>query len=154
MREWLAQIYLSALTYEAMRSRVGLADADARIREGRASISLQDVLGLLFQSQIVEEQENTGAPCFSTSSDRNWTSASEIRPYSKSCTVSAPRFGNRSGPIGSHGFKGCIPLHPSGGVASFGNRPLPRDRPRGPVGRLGPWSGARRASGGLTPGCG
>lgn len=62
MREWLAQIYLSALTYEAMRCGVGLADAGTRIREGRASISLQDVLGLLFQSQIVEEQEDAGAP--------------------------------------------------------------------------------------------
>ena len=60
MREWLAQIYLSALTYEAMHCQVGLADAGARIREGRASISLQDVLGLLFQSQIVEEQASAG----------------------------------------------------------------------------------------------
>lgn len=56
MREWLAQIYLSALTYEAMRCEVGLAEAGARIREGRASISLPDVLGQLFQSQVVEEQ--------------------------------------------------------------------------------------------------
>lgn len=55
MREWLAQIYLSALTYEAMRCQIGLAEADARIREDRASISLPDVLGLLFQSQVVEE---------------------------------------------------------------------------------------------------
>jgi len=60
MREWLAQIYLSALTYEAMQCKVGLADAGTRVREGRASISLQDVLGLLFQSQIVEEQEGNG----------------------------------------------------------------------------------------------
>ncbi len=61
MREWLAQIYLSALTYDAMRCGVGLADAGARIREGRATLSLQDVLGLLFQSQIVEEREDAGA---------------------------------------------------------------------------------------------
>lgn len=61
MREWLAQIYLSALTYEAIRCQVGLSDAGARIREGRASISLQDVLCLLFQSQIVEEREDAGA---------------------------------------------------------------------------------------------
>lgn len=62
MREWLAQIYLSALTYEAMRCGVGLADAGTRIREGQASISLQDVLSLLFQSQIVEEREDAGTP--------------------------------------------------------------------------------------------
>lgn len=62
MREWLAQIYLSALTYEAMSCGVGLADAGTRIRGGWASISLQDVLGLLFQSQIVEEREDSGSP--------------------------------------------------------------------------------------------
>jgi hypothetical protein len=61
MREWLAQIYLSALTYEAMHCQVGLAEADARIREDRASISLQDVLGLLFQSQMVEERGDAEA---------------------------------------------------------------------------------------------
>lgn len=55
MREWLAQIYLSALTYEAMHCQVGLAEAGARIRKDQASISLPDVLGLLFQSQIVAE---------------------------------------------------------------------------------------------------
>lgn len=61
MREWLAQIYLSALTYEAMHCQVGLAEAGARIREDRASISLSDVLSLLFQSQVVEEQGNVEA---------------------------------------------------------------------------------------------
>jgi hypothetical protein len=55
MREWLAQIYLSALTYEAMHCQIALEDAGARIQDGRASISLSDVLGLLFQSQEVEE---------------------------------------------------------------------------------------------------
>jgi hypothetical protein len=61
MREWLAQIYLSALTYEAMHCQVGLAEAGARIREDRASISLPDVLSLLFQSHVVEEQGNVEA---------------------------------------------------------------------------------------------
>lgn len=61
MREWLAQIYLSALTYEAMHCQVGLAEASARIREDRASISLPDVLGLLFQSQVVEERGDAEA---------------------------------------------------------------------------------------------
>ena len=60
MREWLAQIYLSALTYVAIQQQVGLEEADAAIRAGRAMITLQDVLNLLFQSQIVEAQENDG----------------------------------------------------------------------------------------------
>jgi hypothetical protein len=58
MREWLAQIYLSALTYDAVHRQVSLAEADAAIRAGTASISLQDVLHLLFQSQVVEAQDN------------------------------------------------------------------------------------------------
>ena len=62
MRQWLAQIYLSALTYEAMRSQLGLADAGSLLKEDRGSISLQDVLGLLFQSQIFEEQESSETP--------------------------------------------------------------------------------------------
>lgn len=65
MREWLAQIYLSALTYEAMHRQIGLAEADTSIRQGKASISLSDVLSLLFQSQVVEVQgddETVGSP--------------------------------------------------------------------------------------------
>jgi hypothetical protein len=60
MREWLAQIYLSALTFVAVQQQVGLEVADAAIRSGQAAITLQDVLNLLFQSQIVEAQENEG----------------------------------------------------------------------------------------------
>ncbi|WP_420995169.1 protein DpdJ [Cupriavidus sp. 30B13] len=56
IREWLAQIYLSALTFEAIHRQIGLAEADASIRLGQASISLPDVLSLLFQSQVVEVQ--------------------------------------------------------------------------------------------------
>ncbi|TAF37200.1 MAG: hypothetical protein EAZ66_07280, partial [Alphaproteobacteria bacterium] len=59
MRQWLAQIYLSALTYEAMSSQLELSEAGILFREGRASISLQEVLGLLFQSQIFEDQEGS-----------------------------------------------------------------------------------------------
>ena len=59
LREWLAQVYLSGLTYEAMRFQIGLAEADNRIQAGKASISLIDVLGLLFQSQIVDEPDDT-----------------------------------------------------------------------------------------------
>lgn len=65
MREWLAQIYLSALTYEAMHKKIDLAEAGACIRDGLASISLSDVLSLLFQSQMVEVQgddEASGSP--------------------------------------------------------------------------------------------
>lgn len=65
LREWLAHIYLSAITYEAIYRQIGLREADACIRQGTASISLLDVLTLLFQSQVVEVQgdvEASGGP--------------------------------------------------------------------------------------------
>lgn len=65
MREWLAHIYLSALTFEAIVRQISLAEADASIRYGQASISLPDVLSLLFQSQVVEvhgDDMTTGSP--------------------------------------------------------------------------------------------
>lgn len=61
MREWLAHIYLSALTYEAMCHKIELVDAAASIQEGKASISLLEVLGLLFQSDIIEVQGDDNA---------------------------------------------------------------------------------------------
>ncbi|MEX2151090.1 MAG: hypothetical protein WD793_12825 [Steroidobacteraceae bacterium] len=54
MREWLAQILLSALTYEAVQHQVDLSTAAAAIRRGTSSIRLQDVLLTLFQSQVIE----------------------------------------------------------------------------------------------------
>lgn len=65
MREWLAQIYISALTYEAMSSDVSLSEAAASIEQGRARLALSDVLTLLFQSKVVEAQgddEAEGGP--------------------------------------------------------------------------------------------
>ncbi len=57
IREWLAQIYLSALTFVSVAQKIGLEAADASIRAGKANITLNDVLHLLFQSQIIEEQD-------------------------------------------------------------------------------------------------
>lgn len=54
MREWLAHILLSALTYEAIRAQTDLRAASESLRAGQASIRLQDVLSALFQSQIIE----------------------------------------------------------------------------------------------------
>jgi hypothetical protein len=58
MREWLAQIYLSALTFVAIHETNSLVAADTSIRNGHAPISLKDVLNLLFQSHIVEAKDN------------------------------------------------------------------------------------------------
>ncbi|TAK84801.1 MAG: DEAD/DEAH box helicase [Betaproteobacteria bacterium] len=57
MREWLAQVFLSALTYEAISQRVSLAKAAEALAGGRASITLDQVLSLLFQSDLVDQPE-------------------------------------------------------------------------------------------------
>ena len=53
-REWLAHIYLSALTYEAIQKQCELQAAARSIVNGTATMGLRDVLGALFQSQTVE----------------------------------------------------------------------------------------------------
>jgi hypothetical protein len=57
MREWLAQVLLSALTYEAIQQQTDLQSASNALREGSASIGIQDVLTTLFESQIVEADD-------------------------------------------------------------------------------------------------
>jgi superfamily II DNA or RNA helicase len=51
LREWLAHVFMSALTYEAIQTTTSLESAAHRITSGEASISLATVLDVLFQSQ-------------------------------------------------------------------------------------------------------
>ena len=57
IREWLAQILLSALTYEAIRQQTDLCTAAEALRQQQASIRLEDVLATLFQLQIVQSDD-------------------------------------------------------------------------------------------------
>lgn len=57
IREWLGQILLSALTYEAIHQQTDLRVAAEAFRQNRASIRLQDVLTTLFQSQVVQSDD-------------------------------------------------------------------------------------------------
>lgn len=59
MREWLAQIYLSAVTFESIERGCDIEESATALAEGRASITLTDVLHLLFQSQVVEAQSDS-----------------------------------------------------------------------------------------------
>ena len=61
MREWLAQVFLSSLTYESIAKNVSLKCAADAIATGTASVSLLQVLGILFQSNIVELDEEATA---------------------------------------------------------------------------------------------
>jgi hypothetical protein len=54
LREWLSQVFLSAITYEAIQQRTDLRTASEAVRKDTASIRLQNVLSALFQSQIIE----------------------------------------------------------------------------------------------------
>lgn len=56
MREWLAQIFLSAVSFDAIDRNTNLESAAQRLIAGRASISLLDVLRFLFHSNLVEAQ--------------------------------------------------------------------------------------------------
>jgi hypothetical protein len=54
LREWLAEIFLTAITYEAMRSGADLPTAASKVSAGISGINLSSVLAALFQSNIFE----------------------------------------------------------------------------------------------------
>ena len=58
MRRWLAEVFLSALAFEAIQGNVDLASAAKSIISGSASIILSEVLVILFQSQSADAQED------------------------------------------------------------------------------------------------
>ena len=52
IRKWLAEIFLSALSFEAVQLQVSLEEAAQLIIDGKSTISLNEVLEMLFQSQV------------------------------------------------------------------------------------------------------
>jgi hypothetical protein len=62
LREWLAHIFLSALTFEAIQSEMSLEAATQRVVSGQAELSLFRVLDVLFQSQAHYPSDETEAP--------------------------------------------------------------------------------------------
>jgi hypothetical protein len=62
MRKWLAEVFMSAITFEAIQVNVDLETAAKSIVSGSASINLSEVLLILFQSQATEAQENVELP--------------------------------------------------------------------------------------------
>lgn len=57
MRKWLAEVFISAITFEAIQGNVDLESAAASIVSGSASINLSEVLVIIFQSQAADGQE-------------------------------------------------------------------------------------------------
>jgi hypothetical protein len=60
--EWLAQIYLSALTATALELKASLADAQARLSHASVSSQLAQVLEVIFQTLPVDENANDDDP--------------------------------------------------------------------------------------------
>ena len=49
-RDWLADIYLAAITHEAVTKEIGLSEAATALEEGKASLPLDEVLSVVFQT--------------------------------------------------------------------------------------------------------
>lgn len=57
MRKWLAEVFISAITFEAIQKNVDLKSAATSIVSGSGSINLSEVLVIIFQSQAADIQE-------------------------------------------------------------------------------------------------
>jgi hypothetical protein len=53
-RDWLAQIYMSALVSQALKQEVSLEKASERLRIGSTELGLLEVLEIIFQSNILD----------------------------------------------------------------------------------------------------
>jgi len=54
MRDWLAQVFLAAITYESIQATINLPSAAERVRSDKASVGLSQALEILFQSQAMD----------------------------------------------------------------------------------------------------
>ncbi|MER8972421.1 MULTISPECIES: protein DpdJ [unclassified Mesorhizobium] len=59
-REWLAHLLLAAISNEAIAKTIGLEEAADNLEQGRAELSLDQTLSILFQSPIVDDPTGQG----------------------------------------------------------------------------------------------
>ncbi|WP_224705151.1 protein DpdJ [Devosia aquimaris] len=59
-REWLAHLLLAAISNEAIAKAIGLEEAADNLAQGRAELSLDQTLSILFQSPIVDDPTGQG----------------------------------------------------------------------------------------------
>jgi len=62
LREWLAHVFISALTFEAIQTNASLEAAAQRVATEKAELSLSSVLDVLFQSQAYYPSDEAEAP--------------------------------------------------------------------------------------------
>jgi hypothetical protein len=60
LREWLAQLLLTALSTEAISKGISLEQAAENLRDGQASLDLSQTLNILFQSPMVDAANGVG----------------------------------------------------------------------------------------------
>ena len=60
LRKWLAEVFLSAVTYEAIQSTSDFKTAATSVINGSSIIKLSDVLEMLFQSQVFSDVQLEG----------------------------------------------------------------------------------------------
>lgn len=58
MRKWLAEVFLSGVTFEAIKTNTDLQSAAMSILSNNASISLNEVLEVLFQSKVTDVDDD------------------------------------------------------------------------------------------------
>jgi hypothetical protein len=57
-RQWLATIYFAAISYDALTRNISLAEADAGLSDGTATIAPSEVLETLFQSPAAPDEHD------------------------------------------------------------------------------------------------
>jgi len=62
LREWLAHIFLSALTFEAIQTKNSLEAASRKVSQGTSALKLTAVLDVLFQSQAHYPTDESEVP--------------------------------------------------------------------------------------------
>lgn len=77
-RKWLAEIFLSALSFEAIKHRISLKEAAQLIIDGKATITLNEVLEMLFHSQIDTDQGDDSTDVDFGSRDKLRTELDEL----------------------------------------------------------------------------
>jgi hypothetical protein len=78
IRKWLAEIFLSSLSFEAIQLQVSLEEAAQLIFDGKSTITLNEVLEMLFQSQVDSDEDDDSTVVDFGSRDKLRTELDEL----------------------------------------------------------------------------
>ena len=104
-RQWLAQIYFAALSYEALYRQIGLQEAEEALAAGTAAVSVTQVLDSIFQSpSSLTIKRATARTTLRTAYGRTSRSICIIRMCCAACRNSRSNYGCE---WMRHGSPGC-----------------------------------------------